>query len=58
MIEPRRPALTLKRLRAMQTALAYVLAGPIDCGGDEPAQKDLEAALDWVHAQIRKRGHG
>lgn len=57
MIEPRRPALTLKRLRAMESALAFVLAGEHNTSDGHPPERDLEAALDWVQAQIRKRRH-
>lgn len=48
--------LTLKRLHAMEAALAALLAGPEgegDCA--HIASEDAEAALDWVTEQIARR---
>ena len=48
------PRLTLRRLRAMESALNEKLAGEIDDDSDL-VHEDYEAALAWVHKEIGKR---
>lgn len=53
----KKPRLTLRRLEAMRGALASMLAGEVG-EGDWPQgakSEDMQAALDWVAAQIAKR---
>lgn len=51
--------LTMKRLLAMDNALSAMLAGEDNAGDwDETVTRaDLEAASEWVSAQIAKRSH-
>ncbi|WP_293827174.1 hypothetical protein [uncultured Brevundimonas sp.] len=49
--------LTLRRLNAMDNALSAMLAGEDNTGDWDEAvtRADLEAASEWVSAQINKR---
>lgn len=49
--------LTLRRLNAMDNALSAMLAGEDNTGDwdDAVTRDDLEAASEWVSAQIAKR---
>ena len=49
--------LTLRRLNAMDNALSAMLAGEDNTGdwGETVTRDDLEAASEWVSAQINKR---
>jgi hypothetical protein len=54
---PARPTrLTMKRLRAIQEALMFRLAGEIEDGDDAIPAEDYDTALDWVSEQIARRG--
>lgn len=47
--------LTVKRLRAIEEALIFRLAGEIEDGDDAIAREDYDAALAWVNDQIARR---
>lgn len=49
--------LTLRRLNAMDNALSAMLAGEDNTGDwdEDVTRADLEAASEWVSAQITKR---
>ena len=47
--------LTLKRLRAIEEALIFRLAGEIEPLEDEPSDEDYDKALEWASDQIAKR---
>jgi hypothetical protein len=47
--------LTLKRLRAIEEALIFRLAGEIEAHDDAIPAEDYDAALDWVIEEIARR---
>lgn len=53
MAKPQTIRLTRRKLEAMASALASVMAGPID--GDDTPSKDFQDAAEWVAAQLAKR---
>ena len=48
------PRLTVKRLRAIEEALIFRLAGEIE-DDDAVPRRDYEAALAWVSARLARR---
>ena len=47
--------LTMARLRAIEEALIFRLAGEIEDGDEAISTADYEAALRWATAQIARR---
>ncbi len=47
--------LTCKRLRAIEEALIFRLAGEIEDSDDAIVREDYDAGLEWVNDQIARR---